>query len=54
MLDRDGIKENEMARGLTGDYSKEAIILNISVKGGRLFEAGDLPRDGYYSRKYGI
>ena len=24
-----------------GDYSREAIILNISVKGGRLFEGGD-------------
>ena len=24
-----------------GDYSREAIILNIFVKGGRLFEGGD-------------
>ena len=24
-----------------GDYSREAIILNISVKGGWLFEGGD-------------
>ena len=24
-----------------GDYSREAVILNISVKGGRLFEGGD-------------
>ena len=23
------------------DYSREAILLNISVKGGRLFEGGD-------------
>ena len=29
-----------MARG-GGDYSREAIILNISVKGGQLFEGGD-------------
>ena len=43
-----------MARGLAGDYSKEAIILNISIKGGRLFEGGDLPKNDYYSRKYGI
>ena len=32
-----------MARGGGGDYSRRAIILNISVKGGRLFEAGDSP-----------
>ena len=37
-----------------GDYSRKAIILNISVKEGRLFEGSDLSRDGYYSRKYGI
>ena len=31
-----------MARGGEGgDYSREAIILNISVKAGRLFEGGD-------------
>ena len=47
-FDRDRIKENEMARGLAGYYSKEAIILNISIKGGRLFEGGDLPRHGYF------
>ena len=36
-LDREGIKEREDGeRG--GDYSKEAIISNISIKGGRLFE----------------
>ena len=29
-----------MARG-GGDYSREAIFLNIFVKGGRLFEGGD-------------
>ena len=29
-----------MARGLAGDCPKEAIILNISIKGGRLFEGG--------------
>ena len=33
---------SKMARGGGGgDYSREAIILNISVKGGRLFEGGD-------------
>ena len=37
-----------------GDYSREAIILNITIKGRRLFERGDSSRDGYYSRKYGI
>ena len=33
-----------MARGVGGggdDYSTEVIILNISVKGGLLFEGGD-------------
>ena len=32
-----------MVRGAGGDYSREAIMLNISVKGGweRLFEGGD-------------
>ena len=35
-----------MARGLG-----EAIILNISIKGGQLFKGGDLSRDGYYSKK---
>ena len=35
-------------RGGWHNYSSEAIILNISVKG------GDYSRDGYYSRKYGI
>ena len=33
-------KKEKMARG-RGDYSREAIILNISVKGERLFEGGD-------------
>ena len=38
-LDREGIKEREDGeRGGGGDYSREAIILNISIKGGRLFE----------------
>ena len=41
-----------MARGARmGDFSKEAIILNISIRGGRLFEGGDKSIDGYYSRK---
>ena len=30
-----------------GDYSREAIVLNISVNG------YDYSRDGYYSKKYG-
>ena len=33
-----------------GDYLREAIILNISVWGWRLFEGGNYSRDGYYSR----
>ena len=38
-LDREGIKEREDGeRGGGGDYLREAIILNISIKGGRLFE----------------
>ena len=37
-LDREGIKKEKMVRGVGGDYSSKAIILNISVKGGRLFE----------------
>ena len=36
-----------------GHYTREAIIFNISIKRGRLFEGGDLSRDGYYWRKYG-
>ena len=39
-LDREGIKGREDGRGW-GDYSREAIILNILVKVGRLFEGGD-------------
>ena len=39
---------DERGGGGGGDYSREAIILNISIKG------GDYSRDGYYSRKYGI
>ena len=35
-----------------GDYSTETIILNISVKGGQLFEWGLLIEDGYFSKKY--
>ena len=42
-----------MRGGEGGDYSWEVIILNVSIKGGRLFEGGDYSRDGYYSRKYG-
>ena len=38
-LDREGIKEREDGEGGGGsDYLREAIILNISIKGGRLFE----------------
>ena len=36
-LDRERIKGREDGRGW-GDYSREAIILNILVKVGRLFE----------------
>ena len=54
-LDRKLIKESEDGErgGERGDYSREAIISNISIKGGQLFEGGDYLRDGYYSRKYG-
>ena len=54
-LDRKGIKESEdgMRGGEGGDYSWEVIILDVSIKGGRLFEGGNYSRDGYYSRKYG-
>ena len=34
-------KKEKMARGVTSDYSRKAIILNISIKGGRLFEGRD-------------
>ena len=39
-LDREGIKEREDGErgGGGGDYSREAINLNISIKGGRLLE----------------
>ena len=37
-LDREGIKEREDGERGGGDYLREAIILNISIKGGRLFE----------------
>ena len=39
-LDREEIKEREDGAG-GGDYSREAIISNISIKGGWLFEGGD-------------
>ena len=53
-LDRDRKKGSMMARGAgRGDYSREEIILSISVRGGRLFEGGDQSRDSHYSRKYG-
>ena len=37
------IQKEKMAggEGGGGDYSREAIISNISVKGGRLIEGGD-------------
>ena len=52
-LDREGIKEREDGeRGGGGgrlfEYSREAIILNISIKGVRLFEGGHPSRDSYY------
>ena len=39
-LDREGIKEREDGErgGGGGDYSRETIMLNISIKGGRLIE----------------
>ena len=42
-LDKEEIKgrEDSKRRGVGGDYSREAIILNIPVKGGQLFEGGD-------------
>ena len=30
-----------MARGRRGDYSREVIISNVSIKGGQLFEGDD-------------
>lgn len=36
-----------------GACSRRAIVLNISVKGERLFEGSYYSKDGYYSRKYG-
>ena len=49
-LDREGIKESEdgMRSGEGGDYPREAIILDISIKGARLFEGGDYSKEGYY------
>ena len=40
----------KMGRGVRrgGDYSREVIILNISVKGGRLFEGQLLFKDIWY------
>ena len=41
-VDREGIKEREDCEGgVGGDYSREVIILNISIKEGRLFKGGD-------------
>ena len=40
-LDREGIKERVDGKTGRGDYSRVAIISNISIKGGRLFEGGD-------------
>ena len=33
-------RKRKWREGEGGDYSREAIILNIFVKGGRLFEGG--------------
>ena len=42
-----------MARGAgRGDYSRDAIILSISIRGRRLFEGGDQSWEGHHSRKY--
>ena len=44
-----------MARGAGGVVGLfENGTLNISVKGGQLIEGGNLSRDGYYLRKYGV
>ena len=40
-LDREGIKEREDGERGRGDYSREAIISIIFIKGERLFEGGD-------------
>ena len=41
-LDREGIKEREDGeRDGGGDYSREAVISNIAIKGGWLFEGGN-------------
>ena len=40
-------------KGGGGDYSREAIIVIISVKGGQLFKGGDSSKDSNHSRKYG-
>ena len=53
-LDREGIKEREDGERVGGDYWREAIISNISIKVGQFFEGGDYLRDGYYLRKYGM
>ena len=56
-LDREGIKERVKEREGGwggGDYWREAIISNISIKVGQFFERGDYLRDGYDLRKYGM
>ena len=43
-LDREGIKrreDGERGGGVGGDYSRELIFKNISIKGGQLFKGGD-------------
>ena len=57
-IDREGIKEREddekgWGGGGGDDYTRGAIIFNISTKRGQLFEGGDLSTNGYYSRIYG-
>ena len=53
-LDRKGIKESEddMRGGEGGDYSREVIILNISIKGGDYSREVITRGTAIYSRKY--
>ena len=55
-LDRKGIKESEdgMRGGEGGDYSREVIIVNISIKGVKIYYSREAITWGtaIYSRKY--
>ena len=53
-LDRDRKKGSMMARGAgRGDYSREAIILSISVRGGDYLREAINRGTAIISRKYG-